>query len=191
MLEYNIRKTLVKTNPHNSSYISMETLTTSPNTLICIVSLIIAAAAVVANFMSRRWSCLLSFIAFALLYFLGNVAIPLQQMWFWGTSALLGWGICVLLPAQVMHSRHGLGYIAGGALVGAFIGILISLPFIVIGSLAGAFCGALAYSRTPSGAALRFPSKQFLNYLCAKGLPAAVCMCVAALILFYSFIQNA
>lgn len=169
----------------------METLSTTPNTLICIVALVIAAVAVVANFTARRWSCLVSFIAFALLYFLGNAGVPSQQMWFWGTSTLLGWGICALLPAQVMQSRHGLGYIAGGALAGAFIGILISLPWIVIGSLAGAFCGALAYSRTPSGNALRFPSKQFMNYLCAKGLPSAVCMCVAALILYYSFIQNA
>lgn len=165
----------------------METI--QPNIIICIVAIIIATAAVIANFAARRWSCLLSFIAIALIYFLGNAGIPSQTLWFWGSCSLLAWGICVLLPRQVMDSRFGLNYIAVGALAGTFVGILISLAAMIIGALLGAFCGALAFSRTPAGKTMRFPSRQFLNYLCAKGLPSAVCMCIAALTVYFTLLH--
>lgn len=163
--------------------------TTEPNIIICIVAIIIAAAAVIANFAARRWSCLLSFIAIALIYFLGNAGIPSQTLWFWGSCTLLAWGICILLPRKVMDSRFGLNYIAVGALAGTFVGIIISFAAMIIGALLGAFCGALAFSRTPAGKTMRFPSGQFLNYLCAKGLPSAVCMCVAALTVYFTFLH--
>ena len=163
--------------------------TNAPNIIICVVAIIIAVAAVIANFTARRWSCLLSFIAIALIYFLGNAGIPSQTLWFWGSCSLLAWGICVLLPRDVMETRFGLGYIAAGALAGTFVGILMSQAAMVIGALLGAFCGALAFSRTPSGKTMRFPSRQFLNYLCAKGLPSAVCMCVAALTVYFTFLH--
>ncbi len=163
--------------------------TTAPNIIICVVAIIIALAAVISNFAARRWACLLSFIAIALIYFLGQTGMPSQTLWFWGSSTLLAWGICILLPREVMNSRFGLNYIATGALAGTFVGLLLSLAGMVIGALIGAFCGALAFSRTPDGKNLRFPSRQFLNYLCAKGLPSVVCMCVAALTVYFTFIH--
>lgn len=167
----------------------MDTTAQNPQLIICIVAIVIAAAAVIANYAARRWNCLLSFIAIALIYFLGQTGMPSQILWFWGTSALLGWGICILLPQQVMNSRFGLNYIATGALAGTFVGMLISAAGMVIGSLLGAFCGALAFSRTPAGRNLAFPSKKFLNYLCAKGLPAVVCMCVLAITVYFTFMN--
>lgn len=45
---------------------------------------------------------------------------------------------------------------------------------IIIGSAIGALLGALAFAKTNSGKSLNFPSRQFFNYLAAKGLPIIV-----------------
>jgi hypothetical protein len=44
----------------------------------------------------------------------------------------------------------------------------------VIGAAVGAVAGGVFFARTPKGAALRFPSKRFLQYVCAKGFPTVI-----------------
>ena len=96
---------------------------------------------------------------------------------FWGIAVFIVLGITSLLPKPLAQSTRGLGFIAGGAMAGTAAGASIA------GSLIGASLGALAYSRTHSGAALKFPSSQFVQYLCAKGLPAAVTMSISSIVI--------
>ena len=44
----------------------------------------------------------------------------------------------------------------------------------IVGAVVGAVAGGIFFARTPKGAALHFPSKRFLQYLCAKGFPTVV-----------------
>lgn len=144
----------------------------------CIVGMALCVAAVIFTFMSRRWSALLAFVGLSAIYFWGDAGLSSMQYYFWGAAALIAWGIGVLLPRPVADSRHGVGYIAGGALAGSLVGMLMSIAGMITGAVIGAFCGAFAYSRTPEGGSMIFPSSKFLHYLCAKGLPAVVTMCI-------------
>ena len=64
-------------------------------------------------------------------------------------------------------------------------GLVISHAWMIIGGVAGAILGGIAYSKTPAGKALGFPSSKFLNYLCAKGLPAVIAVCMAGTALLW------
>lgn len=98
---------------------------------------------------------------------------------FWGVAAVIVLVIQYLLPRNVARSRLGIGYIAGAALAGAFVGMVMSHGWMIVGAAVGAILGGIAFSRTPDGAGMEFPSSKFLNYLCAKGLPAVVVMSIA------------
>ena len=53
-----------------------------------------------------------------------------------------------------------------------------SMPVIII---LGAAMGQLAYSRTPAGKWMLFPSTQFWRYFAAKGLPAIVAVSIVCI----------
>ena len=99
---------------------------------------------------------------------------------FWGIAVFIVLGITSLLPKPLAQSTRGLGFIAGGAMAGTAAGMAVSAGASIAGSLIGASLGALAYSRTHS---LKFPSSQFVQYLCAKGLPAAVTMSISSIVI--------
>lgn len=153
------------------------------NPAICLLALTLCLSGVVVTFMARTWSPLPAIAGLSALYFWGGTPLPQSQYLFWCGAVAIAWGINVMLPPLVARSRAGVGYISGGALVGAIVGMLFSIAGMIMGSVAGAFCGALAYSRSAAGAAMQFPSSKFLNYLCAKGLPAVVVMCIACICL--------
>ena len=102
----------------------------------------------------------------------------------------------MLLPPVIRFSRRGLGYIAGGALVGMALGLTMYRPATVIGgSILGALLGAIAYSRTSNGKVLEFPTVKFFNYLGAKGIPAVmsasmVGSVIAAIINYYIILHS-
>lgn len=137
------------------------------------------AAGVVVAFVPKSWSAPLAWVGLLLLWSGEAVHTQWSTMLFWGCAALISWGIGVLLPRAVSSSKMGVGYIVGASLAGTLVGMLLSSAGMILGSVVGAFCGALAFSRTPAGTAMRFPSRQFFNYLCAKGLVAVVTMCIA------------
>lgn len=150
--------------------------------------LLIAVGAVVASFFSRYWASLVTFIALAIVYVCPQGDLPLATLLFWGGASVIALGIGFLLPPTVSRSGAGVGYISGGALAGAVVGLIISPAATVIGAVVGACGGALAFSRTPAGAPLEFPSRKFVNYLCAKGLPAVVTMSQFGILLALLFI---
>lgn len=108
---------------------------------------------------------------------------------FWGVATVLVLILSFMLPKSISGSRRGLGYIAGAALAGALVGLVISHAWMIIGGVAGAVLGSIAYSRTPAGKALGFPSSKFLNYLCAKGLPAVIAVCMAGTAILWLIIK--
>ena len=146
-------------------------------TAITIVCLLLMIAGIVLTFMSNRWA-----VAAAYAGFLGiglSVVHPTATpLIFWGVSAAIVIALQYLLPVNISSSRRGVGYIAGATLAGTFVGLAISHEWMIVGAIAGAILGGIAYSRTPAGAVMEFPSSKFLNYLCAKGLPAVVTICI-------------
>lgn len=147
--------------------------------ILTITGVLLLAAGVVLAFMPKSWSAPMAWLGLLLLRLGADVDAPWSSLLFWGCAALIAWGICVLLPKAVANSRKGVGYIVGASLAGTLVGMLLSAAGMIVGSALGAFCGALAFSRTPAGAVMRFPSRQFFNYLCAKGLVAVVTTCIA------------
>lgn len=141
-------------------------------------------AGTVLVFMGRKWALALTFagLVAARIVFGRYVDLPsgdtVMSLIFWGIASAIAVGINYMLPRRIGSSRAGLGYMAGGALVGAIVGLAVSHAWMIVGSVAGAILGGVAWAKTPSGRQAEFPSSRFLNYLCAKGLPAVVNMCL-------------
>lgn len=161
--------------------------------LISLTSLLVLWS-VGASFASWRWSAATGYLALWPLYYLPEFAIPDGIMTFWGIATLIALVINYMLPFQVATSRVGMPYIAGGALCGTLVGLIVSSQAALIcGAAVGALCGAVAYSRTPRGRQLDFPSTPFFNYLLAKGLPLVVVMStagIAGMALYQYFSMN-
>lgn len=126
------------------------------------------------------------FTAYASLWLIkwsGAVPMPPAILAFWGVAALLVLCIDFLLPRRTVTSQAGLAYLGGGSLAGMLVGLIFSYPLMIVGAAAGAVFGAIAYSRTPGGNAIKFPSSQFIQYLCAKGLPVIVTISIIGVVL--------
>lgn len=145
-----------------------------------ILGIILLCGAIFFCFVPRGWSAITAFAGLLCLHFSGVAPVENSQLWFWGLAALIVLGLSVLLPAPVVTSRKGVGYIVIGAIAGLTVGLVISANVMILGGVAGALCGALAYSRTPSGRFLEFPSRKFINYLCAKALPPVIALSIVA-----------
>lgn len=113
----------------------------------------------------------------------GHLQFPTNTIIFWSIATLIVLGLDRLLPAALTRASQGQGYIATGTLAAMAVGMLLSGAGIILGAAIGAFLGALAYSRTPAGQALAFPSSAFTRFLCAKGLPAIVAFSMVGLVL--------
>lgn len=159
-------------------------------TLLVVIGSVFIVSAVVLAFMSSRWASLSAYAGLWIFVLGKTVVISSGQLIFWGAAVaivlLLGW----LLPREVAMARKGVPYIAGASLAGVLVGMLMSSAGMIIGAALGAFCGALAYSRTPVGSVLEFPSVKFANYLGAKGLPVVVTMCIVALVIALAVSQH-
>lgn len=101
---------------------------------------------------------------------------------FWTIATALVLGIYRLSPGQQRLSALANAYLSGGALAGAVVGMIMTTSAaVIIGAVVGVFCGGLAFSRTPDGRGLQFPSADFFTMLVRFGLPAVVVMSMAAI----------
>lgn len=147
--------------------------------ILSITGALFSLVSLILMFVQWRWTAVVAFVGL-LLTVLGSsgfagAMLPL----FWGFAALVVVGLNFMLPREVVASRLGVGYIVLGGLTGLVLGYLISVNVMVIGAVVGIVLGGLAFSMTPSGRHLDFPSARFLQYLCAKGLPSAVVLSMA------------
>lgn len=145
--------------------------------ILIILAGLLALSAIVCAFASWRWAAAAGYLSLWPLYYLPHFAIPDGIMVFWGIATLIALGINYMLPFQIATSRVGMPYMAGAALCGTMLGLIAATEAgMICGAAAGVLCGAIAYSRTPRGRVLDFPSSQFFNYVLAKGLPLIVVM---------------
>lgn len=151
--------------------------------LFIILGALLLSAAVVLLFKPLLPASLAAYASLWMFQWSGVLAFPSSMMLFWGVATLIVLGLDRLLPTEITRGVDGRGYICGGALVGMIVGMLMSSAGIILGAVLGAFFGAMAYSRTPVGKALSFPSAGFLRFLCARGLPAVVTMSMVGLVL--------
>lgn len=107
---------------------------------------------------------------------LSGAALPSPRLMAgWGVAVALVVAIDLLQPRSLSRCTNGMAYIGGGALAGMALGMTaFSYLWMAVGAAAGALAGGYAYSRTPAGRPLQFPSQRFFRYICAKGLPAVV-----------------
>ena len=66
-------------------------------------------------------------------------------------------------------------------MAGGMLGILLAPRIMVLGVILGAAMDQLAYSRTPAGNWMLFPSTQFWRYFAAKCLPAIVAISIVCI----------
>ena len=71
-------------------------------------------------------------------------------------------------------------YLGLGALMDCLLG-MIDPRFMLLGTIIGTIIGQIAFSRTPNGKWLLFSKSNFIQYLCAKGLPAIVAVAMMGL----------
>lgn len=152
-------------------------------TTFIILGALLLSAAVVLTFRPLMPASLAAYASMWMFQWSGVLAFPASTMLFWGLATLIVLGLDRLLPAAITRGVDGRGYICGGALAGMVVGMLMSSAGIILGAVIGAFLGAMAYSRTPLGKALPFPSADFLRFLCARGLPAVVAVSMVGLAL--------
>ncbi|MCM1076909.1 MAG: hypothetical protein NC411_06075 [Bacteroides sp.] len=151
---------------------------------VAVVCIILLLAGIVLTFMSNKWAVVAAYVGM-LGIGLTVANVTYTSLIFWGVATVIVLILQFLLPKGISSSRRGVGYIAGAALAGALAGLTVSHGWMIIGSVIGAALGGVAYSRTPAGKVMEFPSSKFLNYLCAKGLPAVVTMCIAGSVILW------
>lgn len=146
-------------------------------TLCLILGIMLLIGAIVTAY--RPWvpSVILSYVAMWVLNYGKHIYIGSNTLLFWGIATMM----VLLIRMGQQHDKpdsNGMGYIATGALVGCVVGMLMSHAGIILGSALGAAMGLMAYCRTPNGHTLRFPSKEWIMQLAAKGLPIIVSMSI-------------
>ena len=155
-------------------------------TIIICLSLIPLLASLWLMLMRQRPAPATAWLSLALLYFADARVPGLSTVGFWGAAAAIATAINYMLPAAVTDSRTGQGYIAGAALAGLFVGMVMNFKSaMIVGAIAGALIGALAFSRTRSGATIAHPFRKFINYVCAKGMSAVITAVIAGITISY------
>ncbi len=143
-----------------------------------VTSLIFLFAGTISSFIPNRYAAIIAY-AGLIVACHDEYTLHIPTIVFWGIATAIVTVLSFILPEKIASSRRGLGYIAGAALAGSMTGLLVSHAWLIIGAVAGALLGGIAYSKTPAGQIMGFPSYKFFNYLCAKGLPAVITMCIA------------
>ena len=150
-----------------------------------VICIILAAVALALTFRPYVPAAVIAYLSLLAGRWSGDIPVTDRELLFWAAVTVLVSAISALLPKEVSQTSRGMGYIAGGTLAGAAVGLLLSQGGMIAAAAAGAFLGALAYSRTPAGKPLSFPSQRFLQYLCAKGLPAIVAIAITGIEAYY------
>lgn len=130
-----------------------------------------------------RWvAAVPAFAGMALLHWSYTIDVKTMTFIFWGIATLITVGLFYLQPSGEPdgHSSSNL-YVGLTAMAGGMLGILLAPRVMVLGVILGAAMGQLAYSRTPAGKWMLFPSTQFWRYFAAKCLPAIVAISIVCI----------
>jgi hypothetical protein len=130
-----------------------------------------------------RWvAAVPAFAGLALMHWSYTIDVKTITFIFWGIATLITVGLYYLLPKGEPdgHQSSNL-YVGFTAMAGGMLGILLAPRIMVLGVILGAAMGQLAYSRTPAGNWMLFPSTQFWRYFAAKCLPAIVAISIVCI----------
>lgn len=122
-----------------------------------------------------------AFAGMLLLHLSTAIFVKREALIFWGAAATVVVMIRYLAPGGGDNGGGGITgnlYVAGGAVVGALLGIVTNPAVIVLGAIAGAVLGALAFSRTPRGRWRKLRGPALIQWFCARCLPAIVAVAI-------------
>lgn len=149
------------------------------------LAIILFAASIVLAYMAMPWGAPVAYAAMVLMSCGSPYPLPTWDIVFWAIATVLVLGAAWLqrpVAGQGGTERRGTAYVVTATMAGMLVGLLLKYEAaMIVGAVAGAFLGALAYSRTPAGHELQFPSARFMQYLTAKGLTAVVTMSMLGL----------
>ena len=130
-----------------------------------------------------RWvAAVPAFAGLALMHWRYAIDVQPLTFVFWGIATLITVGLFYLSPkGEPDGHRSSNLYVGLTAMAGGMLGILLAPRIMVLGVILGAAMGQLAYSRTPAGKWMLFPSTQFWRYFAAKGLPAIVAVSIVCI----------
>ena len=154
-------------------------------TVFQILSIALAIAAVTACFFPRIPSALAAWLGLLTAHFAGAPYINAKVLTFWAVASVIVLMLGYLQPKALTRTRAGVAYVATGTIAGTAVGYAcapVAASFI-IGAIVGAFLGTVAFMSLPKGPKKNIGSPEFIQYLCAKGLPAVVSCSQAAIVL--------
>lgn len=151
-------------------------------TTAAIVSLVLALLGIAVLFVPRVPAVLLSYASLVAAHIGGAFYVSSKVLVFWGVATAIVLGI-----RMIQHDGEkryaGLAYVSGGAIVGVILGYLVAamVAGFIIGGAIGAFFGAIAYMRLYDSPRYPVGSRQFVDFLCARGLPAVIATTMSAI----------
>jgi hypothetical protein len=133
--------------------------------------------------LSPRWvAAVPAYAGMALLHWSYTIDVKTMTFIFWGIATLITVGLFYLQPSGEPDGHRSSNlYVGFTAMAGGMLGILLAPRVMVLGVILGAAMGQLAYSRTPAGKWMLFPSTQFWRYFAAKCLPAIVAISIVCI----------
>ncbi len=152
------------------------------SSILLVLGVLSAACAIVC--LLRHWipAAVPAYAALCLLHWSTSIYLPTKTFVFWGMATALCVGVQYLSPKDEPDGRvTGNYYISIAAIAGCLLGILISARIMVLGVVLGAIMGQMAFSKTPHGKWLKFPSVTFIRYFCAKSLQAIVAVAMVGI----------
>jgi len=151
--------------------------------IILLIAGIACLAAALALVLRPRWvAAVPAYAGLWLMHWSYYIAVPMSTFIFWGIATLLTVGLFYLSPSGEPDGHRSSNlYVGFTSMAGGMLGILLAPRLLVLGVILGAAMGQLAYSRTPNGKWMLFPSTQFWRYFAAKCLPAIVAISIVCI----------
>lgn len=160
------------------------TLSTHQFIVFLAIGLVCMAAAIYFLFRPHFPAAIAAYIGMIMLHVSTYIFLTTNALIFWGCACLIVGLLHMLLPkGEPAASKASNRYIALAGLAGMTVGLAVHPNFMVIGCILGCFLGLFAYTRTPYGSWLKFPTFTFIQYFCAKGLPAIVAIAIIGIAL--------
>ena len=151
-------------------------------TILLIAGIACLVAALLLVLWPRWVAAVPAFAGLALMHWSYVIDVKTMTFIFWGIATLITAGLFYLQPSgEPDGNRSSNLYVGFTAMAGGMLGILLAPRIMVLGVILGAAMGQLAYSRTPAGKWMLFPSTQFWRYFAAKCLPAIVAVSIVCI----------
>ncbi len=142
-------------------------------TLLLIVGIVLLLIALLLLFKPKLPSVVFAFSGMLALHFGGHIYLTNSALATWSIITLIiGW-LHVMQPKdEPKWSKTSNLFINLGSIAGLLVGMAIDARVMLLCLCAGCVFGFITYTKTPSGAWLKFPTFTFIQYFCAKCFPS-------------------